>query len=492
MAVLAKDLRDALLQAAIQGKLTKQLIDDGNADSVLKEIENEKSILETHGKKKNKTSFKKVTNEEAPFDIPENWCWCSLNDVSIKIHYGFNASSRKNGNVKLLRITDIQNNQVNWDQVPYCNIKDDQVDNYKLKNRDIVVARTGGTIGKTYIVRNLKHIAVFASYLIRIIPSLHINEEYLKYFMESDLYWRQLIEKSQGTGQPNVNGESLKSLILPLPPFAEQERIVVRVEELMTQIDEYEKIENQLVELQKKFPGEMKEALLQAAIQGKLTQSNEDDSYANELLVEIDRCKNDYVSARKIKGKELLPITQEDEENFELKPKWCLTRLGNLCTIIFMGKSPVYEKQKNGYLCIGQKNNQDNGFTTNGIKYVTKAFWESVPEYQHLRKNDVLLNTLGGGTVGRSGMYTIDDDAITDGHVMVIRFKDDATAKYVLTYLQLFRSFIEDSANGSTNQKFINLYDVKNYLIPLPPLSEQKRIVEKLEKLMNICDALNS
>lgn len=226
----------SILRYAIQGKLTKQLPEDGNAGNILIEIDNEKSNLSMGRKIKNGHLSKKINPKDIPFDIPENWRWCYLEDVSLKIHYGYNASASNSGNAKLLRISDIQNNQVSWNQVPYCSIKDNQLDNYKLQDRDIVIARTGGTIGKTYIVKNLLGTAIFASYLIRVIPSLHINEEYLKYYMESDLYWRQLIEKSQGTGQPNVNGESLKNLMLPLPPKAEQIRIVEKIREILPYI----------------------------------------------------------------------------------------------------------------------------------------------------------------------------------------------------------------------------------------------------------------
>ena len=158
--------------------------------------------------------------------MPDGWAWCNLQMVTTNIHYGYTASAAPTGNSKLLRITDIQNNAVNWEDVPFCTVTPNELEGYQLHNRDIMIARTGGTIGKTYIVRNLNETAVFASYLIRAIPVSHINEEYLKIFMESPFYWKQLKDFSSGTGQPNVNGNSLKNLLLPLPPLEEQERIV--------------------------------------------------------------------------------------------------------------------------------------------------------------------------------------------------------------------------------------------------------------------------
>lgn len=176
-------------------------------------------------------------DSEIPFDIPDSWEWCTLTSVTKQIHYGYTASASPSGNAKLTRITDIQDNKIEWTTVPYCSISEENLPKYKLKNRDILIARTGGTIGKTYIVRDLNENAVFASYLIRAIPLSLINEEYLKLFMESPLYWDQLKVYSMGTGQPNVNGQSLSKLRLPLPPLSEQKRIVKKVQSLMPIIE---------------------------------------------------------------------------------------------------------------------------------------------------------------------------------------------------------------------------------------------------------------
>ena len=159
--------------------------------------------------------------------------WCKLENITFNVHYGYTASANAIGDCKLLRITDIQNNSVQWESVPYCNVKEKDYFTYGLNNRDIMIARTGGTIGKTYIVENLNDRAVFASYLIRVIPVNKVDEIYLKKFMESPLYWIQLKAGSMGTGQPNVNGTTLSKVVLPLPPLEEQKRIVERIEELL-------------------------------------------------------------------------------------------------------------------------------------------------------------------------------------------------------------------------------------------------------------------
>ena len=238
-----EQLKKSILQWAIQGKLVQQNPNDEPASFLLERIRAEKAKLIKEGKiKKDKNEsviFRRdnshytlqgknevCIDDKIPFDLPDGWAWCNLQMVTTNIHYGYTASAAPTGNSKLLRITDIQNNAVNWEDVPFCTVTPNELEGYQLHNRDIMIARTGGTIGKTYIVRNLNETAVFASYLIRAIPVPHINEEYLKIFMESPFYWKQLKDFSSGTGQPNVNGNSLKNLLLPLPPLEEQERIV--------------------------------------------------------------------------------------------------------------------------------------------------------------------------------------------------------------------------------------------------------------------------
>ena len=135
-----------------------------------------------------------------------------------------------------MRITDIQNNSVFWDTVPYCTVSDKELLVYGLNDRDILIARTGGTIGKSFIISNMEENSVFASYLIRVVPAENINEIFIKLFLESPFYWLQLTALSMGTGQPNVNGKSLSSLLMPLPPIEEQKRVISNIEPLLCKI----------------------------------------------------------------------------------------------------------------------------------------------------------------------------------------------------------------------------------------------------------------
>ena len=246
-------LKKSILQEAVQGKLVPQDQTDEPASVLIEQIRQEKEQLikdkkikkdknESYIFRRDNSHYEKIGKEERciddeiPFDIPDSWEWCTLASVTEQIHYGYTASAAPVGDAKLARITDIQDNKIMWETVPYCSISKENLPKYKLKNRDILIARTGGTIGKTYIVRNLNENAVFASYLIRAIPLQLVNEEYLKLFMESPLYWEQLKAYSMGTGQPNVNGQSLSKLRLPLPPLNEQQRIVEYYKNILPKI----------------------------------------------------------------------------------------------------------------------------------------------------------------------------------------------------------------------------------------------------------------
>ena len=239
--------KKAILQEAVQGKLVPQIASEGNARDLLEEIRKEKLShgLDFANAKSGKRKSKKetalagsnpcdITEEEIPFDIPENWCWCRWGDLSESIQYGYNAPAKETGRIKMVRISDIHENKVFWDSVPYCDISEDEIQTYILKKNDILFARTGGTVGKSFLVQDVPCEAIYAGYLIR----THYNSEklvpqYLKFFMESNLYWEQLKEGTIATAQPNCNGKTLSKMLIPLPPLAEQKRIVEAIENLL-------------------------------------------------------------------------------------------------------------------------------------------------------------------------------------------------------------------------------------------------------------------
>lgn len=259
---LINKLRSSILSDAVRGKLVPQDPNDESAEVLLEKIKAQKEKLIQEGKIKKQKPLPPISEDEIPYELPNGWVWCRLSNVCKNIHYGYTASAEQSyDEPKMLRITDIQNNSVNWERVPHCKISDEEMDKYLLKERDILVARTGGTVGKSFLMTNVPVKSVFASYLIRLIPSDFINEQYLKLILESPLYWKQIIAKSMGTGQPNVNGTSLGELVMSFPPLEEQKRIVEKVERLMATCDALElEVQNSKTETEKLMQSVLKEA----------------------------------------------------------------------------------------------------------------------------------------------------------------------------------------------------------------------------------------
>ena len=215
-------MKKSILQEAVQGKLVPQDPNDEPASLLLKKIAEEKKRLIKEGKIKKQKPLPEIAEDEIPFDIPESWEWARWGTISESIQYGYNAPAIESGRIKMVRISDIQNNSVKWDTVPYCDIKEDIIPDYQLKENDILFARTGGTVGKSFLVKGVTENAIYAGYLIRTRYSHNLCPEYLKCFMESDLYWRQLRNGTIATAQPNCNGQTLSKMLIPIPTLKEQ------------------------------------------------------------------------------------------------------------------------------------------------------------------------------------------------------------------------------------------------------------------------------
>ena len=242
-------LKKSILQYAIQGKLVPQNPNDEPASVLLERIRSEKKAK--LGKKYVDSYIYKGDDNcyyehiagraqdeqvEVPFDIPDNWAWVRWGNLSFSIQYGYNAPAKESGRIKMVRISDIHNNEVDWEHVPFCDINETDIKTYLLIENDILFARTGGTVGKSYLVTCVPEEAIYAGYLIRTQYSAQLSAQYLKYFMESSLYWMQLKDGTIATAQPNCNGQTLSKMILPLPPLAEQKRVVAKINEIFAML----------------------------------------------------------------------------------------------------------------------------------------------------------------------------------------------------------------------------------------------------------------
>ena len=239
-------LKKSILQYAVQGKLVPQDPADEPASVLLDHIRTEKEQLIKSGKiKRDKhesvifrrdnsyyermDGIERCIDDEIPFEIPESWSWTRWGTVATSIQYGYNAPAKQCGRIRMVRISDIHENLVTWTTVPFCDIDELDISTYLLQPNDILFARTGGTVGKSFLVRDVPYEAIYAGYLIRTRYSALLCPQYLKYFMESPLYWQQLKTGTTATAQPNCNGQTLSNMLLPLPPAKEQYRIVEKI-----------------------------------------------------------------------------------------------------------------------------------------------------------------------------------------------------------------------------------------------------------------------
>ncbi len=391
-------LRRFILDLAVRGKLVEQDPNDEPASELLKQIQVEKEILVKEGKIKKQDPLPSVTREKQHFSPPSGWHWVQLVNISHKIHYGFSASANTNiKNVRLLRITDIQDNSVNWDSVPGCEIADDQVEQFKLESGDMLIARTGGTVGKSFLVSKIPVTAVFASYLIRVQCFSCLYDRYMKLFIESPVYWRQLEDGTRGTGQPNVNAQTLGRIAVILPPLAEQHRIVAKVDELMGLCDRLEAAQkdresqrdqlvasslhylNQATEKEEfrdraqfyfdrlpklttrsKHIKQLRQNILNLAVYGKLVPQDPNDEPASELLKRIQMEKKELIAHGRIrKEKALLPLTISNIP-FTIPLSWEWVKIGIASLFTEYGTSQQSAHSEFGVPVLKMGDIQDN------------------------------------------------------------------------------------------------------------------------------------
>ena len=251
----------------------------------------------------------KCIEDEIPFELPDGWLWTRLGCISSAIQYGLSNSAEQSGTHRLLRITDIQDGKVNWATVPFTTVADPET--YLLTKGDIVFARTGATVGKSFLINETPYPSVYASYLIRIRLIDKILPEYIYQFFNSQCYWDQITDNSVGVGQPNCNGTSLKKLLVPLPSINEQSRIVPSASSVMDFVIGIERQKDSLLD----DISTIKSKILNLAIRGKLVPQDPNDEPASVLLERIRAEKEELIKQGKIKRDKKESIIFKGEDN---------------------------------------------------------------------------------------------------------------------------------------------------------------------------------
>ena len=491
---LAADLRAAVLQAALKGDLTQRISSDTPIDNTLSQIQTEKESLITSGRIKKEKPLPEIGSSEIPFSIPPEWRWKRWGDISFSIQYGFNAPAITSGRIKMVRISDIQDSTVNWKTVPYCNIPENEIEIYSLSPNDILFARTGGTVGKSYIVYEVPEPAIYAGYLIRTQYSEKLVPQFLKYFMESELYWNQLRNGTKVSAQPNCNGKTLSRMILPIPPVEEQQRIVDRVNELMPLINEYEEMENQLVALKEAFPNSLRDAILQAAMSGQLTKQDDGEDSAC-LVDEILETKKRLLAEKAISRDnscKTQTIDSAEDDLPAIPANWTWVRLGSICSKIGAGSTPAGGSKvyvKSGVKFLREQNIHNSGLVMDGLVYITDETNSSMRGSQ-VQAKDLLVN-ITGASIGRNALVPDDFDvANVNQHVLIVRLIDDRLRHYIHLCLQSPLIFNQMMDKQMGDKPGLSATKVANFLIPVPPLPEQQRIVDRLNAILPMCDGL--
>ena len=430
----------------------------------------------------------KCIEDEIPFELPEGWEWTRLGCITDVIQYGLSNSAESTGDYRLLRITDIQNGCVNWDTVPFTST--DEPEKYLLHKDDIVFARTGATVGKSFLITDLPYSSVYASYLIRIRLIKGISTNYIYQFFNSYCYWEQVTDKAVGVGQPNCNGTALRELFIPLPSQAEQNRIIPVAYNLLRIADIVTSEQKSLSELIQTT----KSKILDLAIRGKLVPQNSDDEPASVLLERIRSEKEELIKQGKIKRdkKESIIFRGDDnsyylrtggiEESLEdwrfddLPETWKICCLGELCDYGDCINVNTEDIPEDAWILDLEDIEKDTGTV---LKKVTKAQRNSVSTKHKFHSGQVLYSKLRPYL---NKVVLSDADGYCTSEILPLEFKKCVLPEYARYYL-MSSTFIAYANHCSYGVKMPRLgtTDGKKAIFSLPPLSEQKRIVETID-----------
>lgn len=483
---LAEDLKKAVLQAAMQGKLTKQLETDSSVDELLKKIADEKAKLIEEGKIKKATTkasvsgraLAEITEEEIPFDIPENWIWERIGNIFIHASgKALNQLKEKEGNL----LPYITTSNLYWDCFKLDDLKqmyflDSELEKCTAKKGDLLVCE-GGDVGRSAIWDKDYNICL-QNHIHKLRPySAEIKVRFYFYYLMLLKLTGEV--KGKGIGLKGLSANALNTMLIPLPPIEEQQRIVEKLNQILPLIDEYGKEEDELITLCQNFPEEMKKSVLQSAMQGKLTEQLETDSSVDELL------KKNSISV------------SEDSDVIDIPESWKYVKLGNLVLLpIKRGKAPKYVT-KSSVLVFAQKCNQKYGpVSMEKALYLNEDLLKRYNEEDFVKANDIVINSTGGGTMGRVGfveptVVDIPEKIVPDTHVTLVRANTNIILeRYLYTFCKSMQPTMESLGVGSTNQTELRPEIISNLNVPLPPIEEQQRIVEKLNTILPIIDSM--
>ncbi|MEC2158016.1 restriction endonuclease subunit S [Virgibacillus halodenitrificans] len=417
-----------------------------------------------------------VPKEDWPYELPPNWVWVKLNSSLINLQYGYTESSSiEKVGPHYLRITDIQNNKVNWNEVPYCKISEKDYEKYRLYPNDLVVARTGATTGKSYLISNPPD-SVFASYLIRLTTEKNLLPKYLWEYMKSPVYWNQITVVKKGSAQPGANAKILGGLKLPLAPMEEQKRIAKKVEELLEKVEK----SKELIDRVKDTFEPRRSTILDKAFRGELTQNwrkvNKEIIPATELIDMVTK------ELKKETKKKIKKVSSEEIPH-EIPKTWSWVRASEVCDVRDgTHDSPKYIEE--GYPLITSKNLKSGGLDFSKVNFISEEDHNNIGKRSKVEQGDILFAMIG--TIGNPVLIREIDNEFSIKNVGLFKPYKSIDSEYLVYYLESLNYLqpLIKNAKGST-QKFISLGKLRDSLIPVPPLEEQIVIKSKLKSILD-------
>ena len=491
-----QELKNSILQLAIQGKLVEQRPEEGTAEELFAQIQQEKQRLIAENKIKKEKPLPEITDDEKPFDIPDSWKWVRLRNIVYN-----RGQLAPQCTFSYIDIGSINN------QRQILNEKETIIEANKAPSRARKIVGQGDILYST--VRPYLHnmcivnkvfsnmpIASTGFAVLTCYPS--VFNKYLFYYLMTPAFdkYANSNENAKGVAYPAINDDRLYRAVIAFPPLGEQKRIVAKIEALLPYIDRYEQAWSKLEQFNSRFPEDMKKSLLQYAIQGKLVEQRPEEGTAEELFTQIQQEKQRLISEKKIKKEKSLPEITEDEKTFDIPENWKWIRLGSILHYIDTGKSfKCDEIPPTGNKCGIIKVSAVTWGKFNENESKTCYSNESWVDAYEIHKNDFLIcraNTaaLVGGCVI---VDKISKRLMLSDKVLRLHFTKMIYPFYVLWALRtpFVRNQFGSMATGtSESMKNISQDILKNTVIPLPPIPEQKRIVEELEQLLPLCERL--
>lgn len=481
-----EQLKLSILQSAFQGKLTGECLPNETADDLYQQIQSEKQRLISEKKVKKEKSLPEISADEIPFDIPDNWRWCYVGDLFLhNTGKAQNSSGSTNGTIRKF----ITTSNLYWGEFDFTKVKempftDTELERCTVKKGDLLVCE-GGDCGRSAVWDYDEEVCI-QNHVHRLRPYRDVNIYYFYYLFY--LYKNTGRLRGKGVAIQGLSNEAIHKVVLPLAPLEEQHRIVAKIEELLPYVDRYATAYEKLEQFNAKFPEDMKKSLLQYAIQGKLVEQRPEEGTAEELFARIQEEKQRLIAEKKIKTEKLLPEITEDEKPFDIPESWKWVRLRDIISVLGDGihGTPQYDDTGKYFFING--NNLVKGEIV--IKSDTKKVsYEEFKKYEKPLDESTILVSING-TIGNYAFYN-GEPVILGKSACYFSLISGIDKEYICRLLntQHFLDYAVKEATQTTI-KNVSLKSMRMLPVPLPPLSEQKRIVEKLEEILPLCERL--